>query len=194
MTPTLNTLLTELEQRGEDNDARVSERRRKYLNITRDTGEFLAVLVKAIRAERILEIGTSNGYSTLWLASSLNNGGRVVTVEFDNDKIGEAKANFQRAGLVDRIEQIKGDAVTYLRGNTATFDLVFLDADRSQYLDVADRITEALKPGGVLVCDNALSHATEMADFIAHLQEHPRFTTCLVPVGKGEFVAYKSCL
>lgn len=194
MTPTLNTLLTGLEQRGKDNDARVSERRRKYLNITRDTGEFLAVLVKAIRAGRVLEIGTSNGYSTLWLASSLNNGGRVVTVEFDNDKIGEAKANFQRAGLVDRIEQIKGDAVTYLRGNTATFDLVFLDGDRSQYLDVADRIMEAVKPGGVLVCDNALSHAAEMADFIAHLQQHPRFTTCLVPVGKGEFVAYKSCL
>ncbi|AFT72600.1 O-methyltransferase family protein [Alloalcanivorax dieselolei B5] len=192
MTPTLNTLLTELEQRGEDNDARVSERRRKYLNITRDTGEFLAVLVKAIRAERVLEIGTSNGYSTLWLASSLSDGGRVTTVECDDDKVGEAKANFERAGLADRIEQIKGDAVTYLQGNTATFDLVFLDADRSQYLDMADPIIDAVKPGGVLVCDNALSHAAEMADFITCLQGRPQFTTCLVPVGKGEFVAHKS--
>lgn len=103
MTPTLNTLLTGLEQRGKDNDARVSERRRKYLNITRDTGEFLAVLVKAIRAGRVLEIGTSNGYSTLWLASSLNNGGRVVTVEFDNDKIGEAKAKPDCAACASRL-------------------------------------------------------------------------------------------
>jgi predicted O-methyltransferase YrrM len=100
ITNPLDSVLTELEQFGKANDASTTERPRHMLNITRDTGAFLAVLVRATLARRVLEIGTSNGYSTLWLASAARAiGGSVTTVEVAEYKIGLASANFTRAGL-----------------------------------------------------------------------------------------------
>lgn len=186
-----DALLAELEKKGEENDARTTERSRKYLNITRDTGQFLAVLLKAMQASSVLEIGTSNGYSTLWLASSLGTSGQVTTIEISPDKVREARDNFTRAGLAHMIQLIEGSAADYLRVQKARFDVVFLDAERSEYMDFADDVVAALKAGGVLVCDNAVSHQAELVDFMAYIEGQQAFTTCLVPVGKGEFVAYR---
>lgn len=187
----LDQLLTELEKYGEENDAQAKERSQKLLNITRDTGEFLAVLVKATKARNILEIGTSNGYSTLWLAAALPDTGTVTTVEFLPHKIALARSNFEKAKLSHKINQIESSAVDYFKALQQQFDLIFLDADRSQYMHFADEVVAALKPGGLLICDNAVSHASELADFMAYIKSQPLFTTSLVPVGKGEFVAYK---
>ena len=97
MTNSLDSLLDELEQFGKANDGSTTERPRRMLNITRDTGEFLAVLVRATLARRVLEIGTSNGYSTLWLASAARAiGGSVVTIELSAYKVALATANFAR--------------------------------------------------------------------------------------------------
>jgi predicted O-methyltransferase YrrM len=107
----LDSVLVELEQFGKANDASITERSRRMLNITRDTGEFLAVLVRATLARRVLEIGTSNGYSTLWLASAARTiGGTVTTVELTDYKVGLASANFARAGLASCISIINDDA------------------------------------------------------------------------------------
>jgi predicted O-methyltransferase YrrM len=96
----LETLKSELERLGAANDGATAERSRRMLNITRDTGEFLSVLVRATLARRVLEIGTSNGYSTLWLAEAAKAiGGTVTTVEFSGYKAGLAAANFSRSGL-----------------------------------------------------------------------------------------------
>src|SRR5215212_4815682 len=100
MDESLEALKADLERFGEANDAATTERPRRMLNITRDTGEFLAVLVRATAARRVLEIGTSNGYSTLWLAEAAREiGGSVTTVELADYKLGLAAANFARAGL-----------------------------------------------------------------------------------------------
>src|SRR5262249_31956793 len=107
----LDKVLLELEQFGKANDAGAGERARRMLNITRDTGEFLAVLVKATMARRVLEIGTSNGYSTLWLASAARAiGGAVTTVELAQYKAGLAATNFARAGLAAYISLLHDDA------------------------------------------------------------------------------------
>jgi len=96
----LETLKTELERFGETNDAATKERSRRMLNITRDTGDFLGVLVRATAARRVLEIGTSNGYSTLWLADAARAiDGSVTTVEFAEYKVELASNNFTRSGL-----------------------------------------------------------------------------------------------
>jgi hypothetical protein len=115
VTNPLDSVLTELEQLGKTNDASTTERPRLMLNITRDTGAFLAVLVKATLARRVLEIGTSNGYSTLWLASAARSiGGSVTTVEVAEYKIRLASANFTRAGLARYISVIHDDAACVL--------------------------------------------------------------------------------
>jgi predicted O-methyltransferase YrrM len=151
------------------------------------------VLIKAMGARRILEIGTSNGYSTLWLAdAAAHTGGAVTTVEMSPEKIAMARGNFDRAGLAGRITQREGDAGGILRGlDNGAFDLVFLDSKRSAYLDWWPELKRILRAGGLLVVDNATSHAHEMAAFTDAVRGDGGFTTSLVPVGKGEFLAVK---
>ncbi|MCD1587695.1 O-methyltransferase [Halomonas sp. IOP_14] len=191
MSENLQKLLTELEQFGLQNDAAISERPRRMLNITRDTGEFLSVLVQATNAQRVLEIGTSNGYSTLWLAQAVQRiGGHVTTVELSEFKIEMAVRNFERSGFSEVITQHQGEAGALLESlDDASFDLLFLDSKRSDYVQWWPNIQRALRKGGLLVVDNATSHADEMAEFIALVSADPDFTTCTVPVGNGEFLA-----
>lgn len=190
----LNLLLEELERFGAANDEGVKPgdpaRAQRMLNITRDTGEFLAVLVRATRARDILEIGTSNGYSTLWLADAVGaDGGKVTTVEVQDTKYAMALENFSRAGLRDRIDALNVDAGEVLRvAGDAAYDLVFLDSDRSQYEGWWPQIRRVLRPRGLLVVDNAISHAEEMESFMQAVQDDG-FACSLVPVGKGEFLA-----
>jgi len=190
----LDTLLSELEAFGIANDAAQTARGSRMLNITRDTGELLAVLIQARGARRLLEIGTSNGYSTLWLARAAQAlQGTVVTVEQAGDKFLMAQANFARAQLAGVIEQKLGDAGDVLRAaQDGAWDFIFLDSARSQYQAWWPQLDRVLAPGGVLVVDNATSHYEEMAAFLGGIQLDTRYSTCLVPVGKGEFIAVKA--
>jgi predicted O-methyltransferase YrrM len=193
MNLTRTLLLQELEQFGADNDRRVTERQGKMLNITPDTGAFLAVLVRATRARRILEVGTSNGYSTLWLADVAEAlGGHVTTVERLPAKAALARANFARAGLAGVIELHEDDAGAVLgRLPAAGFDLLFLDSERSRYASWWPDLHRVLAPGGLLVADNAVSHPEEMAPLFEAVAATPGYATVVVPVGKGEFLAVK---
>ena len=164
------------------------------LNITRDTGEFLAVLVKATNARRVLEIGTSNGYSTLWLAKAAREvGGTVMTVEQSELKVSMATKNFERSGLARYIALLHEDAGGVLhRYADAGFDLIFLDSERGEYPGWWPDLRRVLRRGGLLVVDNATSHVEQMAPFVALVTADPAFTTSLVPVGNGEFLAVKA--
>ena len=191
MTETLQGLLRELEEFGCSNDAVISERPRRMLNITRDTGEFLSVLVRATNARRILEIGTSNGYSTLWLAeAALATGGLVTTVELSEFKLQLASENFARSGLLRAIVPVRGEAGAFLRNvPESCYDLIFLDSERSEYPAWLPDVKRGLRRGGLLVVDNAISHAHEMAPFVERVSADPEFSCCTVPVGNGEFLA-----
>jgi predicted O-methyltransferase YrrM len=190
----LEKLLVELEQFGMTNDGSTSERPRKMLNITRDTGEFLVVLIKATLARRVLEIGTSNGYSTLWMArAARDTGGSVTTVEKSQYKIDLAATNFARSGLTSYISQVHEDAGRLLeRSADGAFDFIFLDSERPEYPGWWPNLRRALRPGGLIVVDNATSHPAELAPFVALVKADAEFATSLVPVGNGEFLAVRS--
>jgi predicted O-methyltransferase YrrM len=190
----LEALKTELERLGAANDGATAERSRRMLNITRDTGELLSVLVRATLALRVLEIGTSNGYSTLWLAeAAMAIGGAVTTVEYSEYKVGLAAASFARSGLASYITLVHDDAGRLLqRSEESAFDFVFLDSERSEYPGWWQHLRRVLRFGGLLVVDNAVSHAAEMAPFVALVKADPLFTASLVPVGNGEFLAVKA--
>jgi predicted O-methyltransferase YrrM len=194
MGETLQVLLSELERFGEMNDSTIQDRPRRMLNITRDTGEFLVVLVQAMSARRILEIGTSNGYSTLWLASAARaTGGTVTTVEHSGYKVAMARENFSRSGLASYITLVHDDAGRVLAATAdASFDMVFLDSERPEYPGFWPNLKRALRPGGLLVVDNATSHAEQVLPFIALVNADADLTTSLVPVGNGEFLAVKN--
>jgi predicted O-methyltransferase YrrM len=194
MAESLAKLLAELEVFGEANDRRITERPGRMLNITRDTGQFLSVLVRATQATRVLEIGTSNGYSTLWLAEAVRaTGGHVTTVELSELKVSLAARNFARSGLSPFITQSLGEAGSLLAAAPSEgFDLVFLDAERTEYPGWWPDLKRVLRRGGLLVVDNATSHPDQMAPLIALVEADPEFTTSLVPVGNGEYLATRS--
>lgn len=191
MQNSIKQILVELEQFGVDNDAHHTERSQRMLNITADTGAFLVTLLKAVNAQNILEIGTSNGYSTIWLADAAQSvGGHVTTVELSEFKYQLAIDNFRRAGLQEQITAICGDALMTLRqSESAGFDYIFLDSERFLYVEWWPEIKRVLRPGGVLVIDNAISHANEMQAFKGLLEDDADFTLCTVPVGNGELFA-----
>jgi predicted O-methyltransferase YrrM len=193
MSNSFRSLLRELEAFGATNDARAVARQEQMLNITPETGELLAILVQAARASRVLEIGTSNGYSTLWLAEAAKSiAGTVCTIEVSEPKSQLARRNFERSGLSSWIRQETTERGQFLRQQTASsFDLLFLDADRERYFDWWPQVQRVLAPGGLLIADNAVSHAAEMERFCRQVQATPGWRSLVIPVGNGEFVALK---
>jgi len=193
MDPALLTLLDELWQAGDDNDARETERPRRMLNITPDTGRLLWILIRSARATRILEVGTSNAYSTIWLADAARaTGGRVTTLERDPNKVRLARQNLERAGLAPWVDIREGPAADTLGALPGPFELVFLDADRPSYRTYLELAVPRLAPGGLLVADNVVSHRSELEDFLARVKTHPELLSVTVPVGKGEEIAFKT--
>jgi len=185
-------LLDKLAKLGEDNDARETARPKRMLNITRDTGRLLWIVVRATRATRILEVGTSNAFSTIWLADAARStGGRVSTLEVNPDKIALARTNLAMAGLDRVVEIIEGPAADTLAALSGPFDLVFLDADRPSYLTYLELVVPKLRPGGMLIADNVTSHAHELRDYLQRVKSHPRLFSVTVPIGNGEEIALK---
>src|SRR5262245_28441771 len=168
----LRSLLHELERFGADNDARANRRQDKMLNVTPETGALLAILVQATRAQRVLEIGTSNGYSTLWLADAVRAvAGNLITVEVSPAKAQLARHNLERAGLSGWVRQEVMDAGQFLgQQPPSQFDLLFLDSERNQYPAWWPLNQSVLAPPGLLVVDNAVSHADEVEGFIAQVR------------------------
>jgi predicted O-methyltransferase YrrM len=144
--PERDTLLKELE----------SEAAREHIPIVGPVvGALLYLLARAVRAERILEIGTATGYSAIYLARAMaSDRGRLVTLENDPAMARRAGANFRQAGLAQRIEIRVGDALTELTGLEEGFDIIFLDIDKAHYEPTLPHCRRLLRKGGLLVADN----------------------------------------
>lgn len=193
MDEALTSLLRELEQFNIDTDVRVTDRSKRMLNITPDTGPFLLLLIRALKASRVLEIGTSNGYSTLWLAHAAQpHGGTVTTVEISSYKAEMARDNFRRANLQSSIDLKLIDAGEFLKQQAdGSFDFIFLDSYRLEYPVWWNDLHRVLSPGGLLVSDNATTHAEEMAGFVRIVERTHGCVSSLVPIGHGQLVVLK---
>jgi predicted O-methyltransferase YrrM len=135
--------------------ARANEGRRLPL-VDAEVGALLRTLAVAVSATRILEIGTAVGYSGIWLAGALPPGGMLITMEMDEARAREARTNFERAGLADRVSVIVGDAQLKLAKVSGPFDVIFQDGDKQLYVPLLDRLVSLLRPRGLLLTDNVL--------------------------------------
>ncbi|KEK23528.1 O-methyltransferase [Bacillus gaemokensis] len=189
----LESLLLELERYGEEHDSKKEKREEGLRNISREMGQFLSILVKGCSAKRVLEIGTSNGYSTLWLANAAEEtSGHVTTVELASERVAEALVNFEKAKLRHRIDIHNQEAGAFLDVQVdRSFDFIFLDSERTQYMWWWENIKRILELKGILVIDNATSHAEELTEFIQMIEEDDTFETVLLAFQKGAFVARK---
>ena len=189
----LRPLLAELEDFGRTNDAAEDERALQMLNLDRAAAELVHFLLISACRKRVLEIGTSNGYSTLWLAAAAraNHGRPVVSVERDHAKIVQARENLQRAGLLDWVELMEADGTAAAASLSGPFDAVFFDADRVSAAEQLTLLLPKLADDVLLVHDNAKSHADQLAAYVAAVEALPGITALVVPIGKGLHVAHR---
>ena len=191
MNPERRAIADELFAAGRDYDAGQSNRLDRLRNVEPETAELLGVLLRAARARRVLEIGTSNGHSTLWLADAAESiGGHVQTLDIDPRRTQMAIANLQRAGLGDVAEcRTIGAAQALAEYPNAAWDLIFLDAERGEYAGYWPNLRRTLAAGGTIAVDNAVSHGSELTAFHRLLAADPRLTMALVTVGAGLILA-----
>ncbi len=161
------------------------------LNLEPDTAQLLSLLIRSGRKTRLLEIGTSNGYSTLWLADAAQaTGGHVTSVDRSAEKQAMAEANLVRAGLREAVTLLSGDALSVVAGLEGAYDFVFLDADRRQYPALLLLLLPRLLPGALVLADNVHSHPQEIAGYLEALAARPDFDAVVVGVGKGLSIAH----
>lgn len=185
--------LDELHRFGVEHDAGKADRLDRLRNVEPDTAQLLALVVRAIGAQRVLEIGTSNGYSTLWLADALRStGGRMRSVDVDPERSAMARRNLAGAGLSDLVALLVEDAADTLRATPdGSTDMIFLDAERPHYVGYWPDLLRVLRPGGVLAVDNVISHADQVADFRALVTAEPGVGEALVPTGAGALLVVR---
>jgi predicted O-methyltransferase YrrM len=154
----------------------------QFWSVPRKDGEFLHLLVKVTRAKNVLELGTSQGFSAIWIGLGLEEtGGQLTTIEIDRERYDLARRHVNEAGLSQRIICIQGDAhveVTRLKG---PFDFVFMDADKEGQVDYFKKLfPKKLVPGGILLVHNAIRQASSMRDYLQMIQKHPDFDTIIL--------------
>ena len=194
MNEAARSFLDRLYAEGLRHDAAEPDRLRRRRNLEPDAAALLSVVVQAMGATRVLEIGTSNGYSTAWLADAVRPaGGVVVSVDTDPAVQRAAAANLAEAGLADGVDLICADGGVVLADLLAgSQDVMLLDSERTEYARWWPHPYRVLRPRGLLVIDNVLSHPDEVAPVLTLIRAEPRMVSAVVPTGKGQLYATKT--
>ena len=178
-------LLEELEQTQHD-----------FWNIARSSANFLNMLVKISGAKNVVEVGTSNGYSGIWLAKALKtNGGHLTTIEYYEKRITLAQEHFKKMGVNDIITILKGSACEVLEELCADenfeIDFAFIDANKGEYIKYFDIINPKLKKGGIITADNITSHPEKVAPFVEKIKADPNYQVEILDLPAGMLIGYK---
>ena len=185
LSPELDSFLQELENLN---------RTQGMLNVPRTDGIFLRMMAELIEAKNALEIGTSNGYSSIWIGLGLKTtGGKLTTLEIEPEKVKMARENFEKAGLNDRITVIEGDALRTLPKLKGTFDYVFIDAWKPDYYKYFTMVFPKLNKGGVIIAHNAISSSRAMEKYLDTVKNHSDLETVIISTTNrdGMAVSYK---
>ena len=194
MDAALRGLLDRLYDDGVAYDAAEPDRRRRRRNLEPDAASFLWVLLHALGAQAVVEVGTSNGYSTIWLADAMRvTQGRVVSLDVDQAAQREAAANLAAADLDSYVDLHAIDGGRFLAERASdSVDVLFLDSERPEYAGWWPHPKRVLRPGKLIVIDNVLSHADEVVDCRAQIEADSQLASTIVPVGKGQLLAVKT--
>jgi predicted O-methyltransferase YrrM len=151
-------------------------------------GKFIALMAALAPVGHCIEIGTSAGYSTLWLALACRAAGRkITTYEILDEKAALARQTFQAAGVYDVVEFVHGDALDHLAG-CKDIAFCFLDAEKEIYGRCYEALVPGMVPGGILVADNAINHQATLRPMLDRALQDERMDALIVPIGKGELV------
>jgi len=163
-------------------------RMERLRQIPPETGKFISLMASNCPEGEFIEIGTSAGYSTLWLALiALERKIKIKTFEILPDKIKLAKDTFREAGVADSVDLIEGDALLLLKG-LENISFCFLDAEKEIYESCWDIVSDKIIPGGILIADNAINHQKTIQPMFNKTLNDDRYDSLIVPIGKGELV------
>lgn len=156
--------------------------RGRFSNVPRTDGQFLNMLVKISRSRHVLEVGTSNGYSAIWLCLALEEtDGHLTTIEIDPERVRLAKENLKRAGLDHRVTFLEGDAHKIVPTLKGPFDFIFLDADKGREQDYFGYLyPKKLLPGALILVHNAIRMRRAMQRYLDMINAHPEFDTLMM--------------
>lgn len=155
------------------------------LTLHPDSARLIHIMIQSIDAKRLVEIGCSHGYSTVWLAHAARiTGGQFTSLEVHPKLVKIAKRNVAEAGLADNAEHILGDARETLGPVEGPLDFVLLDCWERLYVELLDPIAQKLRPGGLLVADNVMPGNEGSDEYIQALADHPLMESVSVPIGK----------
>jgi len=182
------TYLEDLDRRHRSENTPSSIRLRQ---VPRQTGKFLAVIAALAPKGLYLEIGTSGGYSAMWLALACRHvGAELVTFEVSKEKVILARETFREAGVEDVVTLVHGDARDYL-DKYKGIAFCFLDAEKDMYAECYEKIVPNMVTGGILVADNVISHKDILESMVENALHDPRVDALIVPIGSGELVCVK---
>lgn len=152
--------------------------RRGMMNVPPEDGRLLRLLTQAAGAKRVVEIGTSNGYSGIWICLALRRtGGTLTTFEIDPGRAALARENFARAGVADLVRLVEGDAHQEVSRVEGPIDVVFLDADKSGYRDYLEKLLPLVRPGGLILAHNTSNAGPDMRDYLNAVTTNPQLET-----------------
>lgn len=196
MNAELKAVLAELEAFGADNDStHRDDRSKKMLNLEADAAQFISILARNGNCQRMLEIGTSNGYSTIWWAwVASQTDGHVTSIEISPDKQAMADENLKRANLRNRVDLLLGDATEIVKSIDGTFDFVFFDADRLSAPEQLKLLLPKIEVGALVLADNVNSHPEQIAGYLEAINALDDFDHMVIPVGKGISLAYRQMM
>lgn len=167
---------------------------KEFWNISRETGLLFNTLIKLMNAKSALEIGTSNGYSGLWISNALKHtGGKLTTIEYYNKRQSVAVENFKKCGVSDIIRTLQGSAIPILQALSPDekFDFVFIDANKSEYVDYFRLVKPHLTDKALIVADNINSHIEKVKSFIEAIDNDKDFQSEILDISSGLLIAYK---
>jgi caffeoyl-CoA O-methyltransferase len=155
---------------------------RRGMSVDPPDGEYFYKVTSDLKAKRVLEIGTSTGYSSAWFAMALKRtGGRLVTLEIDPDRYAEARRNFESLGVADVVDARLCNALVELMRIDGPFDVVFIDAWKPDYLKYYELVLPKVRPGGVILAHNTKNAAGPMKAFLDRIQADPAVRTEFLP-------------
>lgn len=193
-------VLKEFDKNAQEVLLSLEKTQKEFWNIDRNTANFLNMLIKIHNSKNALELGTSNGYSGIWLADALKHtGGKLTTIEFWDKRQSVARENFRLCNVDDIIETKLGSALLILdemgseieQGLREPFDFIFIDANKLEYIQYFHKVDPLLKSGGIIAADNTISHAKKVEPYLKALVEHPSYQNQMLNFEAGLFVSLK---
>ena len=177
--------------------AELEKTQHEFWNISRQTAEFISMLIKIHKPQRVLEIGTSNGYSALWIADALKdvgNGGHLTTIEFYEKRQCIARENIEKCGLTEQVTFLQGSARELIKNLDFVPDFVFIDACKQEYIDYFNMLKNDLPQGAIILADNVISHASKVQNFLQEIANDNRFQSQVLDLPAGLLMGYKKLI